>query len=578
MSSKPRALRFLVVSPRAMSLVHAWSALLLLTLGGCAQIVSIKPAQPQFAAAVGLPIESGNLTDTLAVYLNLAYHAGRALDANPRDGAARQRYNFAVARVIATLKKSGVNLVRHSIRVPIAERVYTLSAKAPPGPETDPANYELVPVDTIRVGGTYFRKGARREGVGAPFVAILRGETSKYLPRLGLDRVFSGVTAMIRFEDGRAEIEFLDPLAVERARIFTRRYPLAADFTAPLALFVARERPQRLGLIRLLRPERYTHTTRLMRLQPFDPERIPVIFIHGLQDTSATWMPMITSLLADPKLRRHYQFWVFSYPSGYPYPYSAALLRQELDAVVKAFPEHKPVTLVGHSMGGLIAQLMVTDADGKLWRELFGRPPAQSAGSRQSRQLLERLLIFDARPEVRRVIFISTPHRGSELAGNWLGRLASSLIRMPNTIVKAQAALTSVLALDPARKELAAIPNSIDTLDPDNNFVRAVNELPIARGVRYHSIIGDRGRGDTPQSSDGIVPYWSSHLAGARSELIVPSGHNAHQNPQAIAEVRRILRLDLRFTRQSSVGRESNRSSEQTKSNEEKEKLSSRKN
>jgi len=48
------------------------------------------------------------------------------------------------------------------------------------------------------------------------------------------------------------------------------------------------------------------------------------------------------------------------------------------------------------------------------------------------------------------------------------------------------------------------------------------------RDIPYHSIIGDRGRGDTPNSSDGVVPYWSSHLDGAQSEKIVPSEHGSH--------------------------------------------------
>jgi hypothetical protein len=69
-----------------------------------------------------------------------------------------------------------------------------------------------------------------------------------------------------------------------------------------------------------------------------------------------------------------------------------------------------------------------------------------------------------------------------------------------------------------------------------------VNKLPIASGVPYHSIIGDRGKGDTPKSSDGVVPYWSSHLDGAQSELIVPSDHLALRNTEAIKEVERILR------------------------------------
>jgi len=41
------------------------------------------------------------------------------------------------------------------------------------------------------------------------------------------------------------------------------------------------------------------------------------------------------------------------------------------------------------------------------------------------------------------------------------------------------------------------------------------------------------------------VPYWSSHMDGAKSELIVSSGHAAHQNPKAIEEVHRILKLDV---------------------------------
>ena len=89
------------------------------------------------------------------------------------------------------------------------------------------------------------------------------------------------------------------------------------------------------------------------------------------------------------------------------------------------------------------------------------------------------------------------------------------------------------------------MPNSVDTLEPNDRFVQAVNKLPITPGIPYHSIMGDRGRGDTPNSSDGIVPYWSSHLDGAKSELIVNSDHGAQYNPQAIREVERILKENL---------------------------------
>jgi hypothetical protein len=104
---------------------------------------------------------------------------------------------------------------------------------------------------------------------------------------------------------------------------------------------------------------------------------------------------------------------------------------------------------------------------------------------------------------------------------------------------------TSVLTADEASLQLDRAPNSIDTLSPNNRFVREVNKLPIAPGVTYHSIMGDRGKGDTPESSDGVVPYWSSHLQGAKSNRIVPSGHGAHEHPEGIDEVRRILKARL---------------------------------
>jgi hypothetical protein len=64
-------------------------------------------------------------------------------------------------------------------------------------------------------------------------------------------------------------------------------------------------------------------------------------------------------------------------------------------------------------------------------------------------------------------------------------------------------------------------------------------------GIPYHSIIGDQGIGNGEEGSDGVVEYKSSHLDGAESELIVPTGHGAHLHPLAILELKRILKLHL---------------------------------
>jgi hypothetical protein len=123
-------------------------------------------------------------------------------------------------------------------------------------------------------------------------------------------------------------------------------------------------------------------------------------------------------------------------------------------------------------------------------------------------------------------------------------------VRMPTFLTDARNSVASVMTADAASIHLDRAPNSIDTLNPNNRFVRQVNKLPIAPGIPYHSIMGDRGKGGNkdhtrPVSSDGVVPYWSSHLDGAASEKIVPSNHSAHQHPEGIAEVLRILKLHL---------------------------------
>jgi len=218
------------------------------------------------------------------------------------------------------------------------------------------------------------------------------------------------------------------------------------------------------------------------------------------------------------------------------------LLRRDLDGIKRAFPDHKRVILIGHSMGGMICRLMVTDAGDKIWRGFFGAPPAKTPLAGESRNLLDEALVFNHRPEVKRVIFISTPHRGSKLASGWIGRIGASLVRTPRLFEPVYAAMKPILVADPAARQLNRMANSVDTLEPNDRFVEAVNKIPITPGIPYHSIIGDRGRGDTPNSSDGVVPYWSSHLDGAQSELIVNSDHGAQSNPDAIREVERILK------------------------------------
>jgi pimeloyl-ACP methyl ester carboxylesterase len=525
-----------------------------LVLCGCAHLATVTTTKPHVPTVretdEELAVARQELTtaereqplialgnDLAAAKLSLS-----VLEQLPSDLSAQNIYNFSVARAVENVERANLQPWRQAANVSFNQGSFLLTTPKPVDSEHDPSRYDLLPTDGLKISGRFFKTRSAVGGIGAPLVAVGRGENPQFRQQYKLRRVYAPATAVIQFSGRKADLRFVDPFQAGRVALAKRSFPLAADLSAPIAMLIARERPERLGLARVIDPQRYADTARLTQLQPFDPARTPVIFVHGLQATPASWTPMIDSLRNDPWIREHYQFWVYSYPSGYPYPYSAALFRQDLDKIDRAFPNHKRVVLIGHSMGGMICRLMITDAGEKIWSDFFATSPAKTPLASDTRKVLEESLVFNHRPDVQRVIFISTPHRGSKLASGWIGRIGAALVKTPRLFTSVYSSIKPLLVSDPAVRTLNRMPNSVDTLEPNDRFVQAVNKLPITRGIPYDSIIGDRGRGNTPNSSDGVVPYWSSHLDGAQSELIVDSGHDAQTNPEAIKEVERILK------------------------------------
>jgi pimeloyl-ACP methyl ester carboxylesterase len=482
----------------------------------------------------------------LEAYANAARDSLRELERNPANKEARRCYNFAVAGIFSVLRSAKLDPWTQPLQIGANNELTLAGRKDPAKPEQNPALYDLIPTDQLSYHGAYVKDDVTKEGIGAPLVAVRRLTVEQAAALFTSPAIYYGVTGTVEFEGSHCVLSIHDPLAAETVTVEGHTYPMAANFTASIAMVLAQEKPQKLGLIRLLRPEKYAATARVARMEPYNPNKSVVLFIHGLMDTPASWAPMLNNLRADKDIRANYQFWFYSYPSGYPYPYSALILRQELDAIEKKYPLRKKMLLVGHSMGGCISRTLITDTGTKLWMEGFGKPPEQTEMPAESKRLLEQALIFKHRQEIGRVIFMSAPLRGSDLAKNWMGRIGSMLVKTPLKLLTIGRTIREAATADPAALQLKRLPNSVDTLAPNNRFVMAINKIPITPGIPYHTIVGDRGKGDTPKSSDGVVAYWSSHLDGAASERIVPSNHSSPLNPEAIAEVHRILKLNAR--------------------------------
>jgi pimeloyl-ACP methyl ester carboxylesterase len=288
--------------------------------------------------------------------------------------------------------------------------------------------------------------------------------------------------------------------------------------------------------------------TGLSLLQPYRRGRIPVVFVHGLWSNPWSWSPMVKALEADAGLRDRYQFWTFGYSTGDPIPYSASLLRRDLDEVRRKFdpdgsdPAFDRMVVVGHSMGGLLAKMLVQDSGLRIWQLLTDRPVEELAGDPEDRDLFRRALIFKPRPEVRRAVFIATPHRGSRVDRGGLERLGSRLVRLQEPL---RASYGRLIARNgPAffkERVRQGLPTSIDELEWGSPILTGLSELRLAAEVKAHSIIADRRDPPRAGGGDGLVTYDSAHLDGLTSEFLVSSGHLCQDNPAVIREVRRIL-------------------------------------
>ena len=530
-------------------------------LASCAQMAEVKPkraalqgppgAEPLASAekeiAKALRIEHAEPFHALGNCVEALDIASRELRRNPANATARRDYNFALSRIAEIIRREKIDAWSKPLTLPSEHGDYVLATKPDPRPEWNPARYDFTPADQFDIGGKYVTERTVRDGIGAPIVAAEREPNKNARVDFAPSRLFYSITVLARFEGRRCILWGEDPLAKETVVLDGHTYDLAADFTVPLAVMLQETDPGKIEIPRLLNPEKYAHTAAIERLQPYDPNKTIVLVIHGLMDSQATWTPMINTLRGDPEIRKHYQFWFYSYPSGYPYPYSAAILRHELDAVEKRYPARKPMVVIGHSMGGCISRVLLTDSGDELCLNIFGKPLDQVPLSPHTREYFQDELFFHHRSEIGRVIFISAPLRGSDLAGGWMGRIAGMIIRPARIASEASAEMLHLTAIKEGELKPKRRANSVDTLSTKSRFVNALNTIPITPGIPYDVICGDRGKGGNkdqtkPIMSDGIVPYWSSHMDDAESEHIVSSNHSAHQNPQAIADVLEILK------------------------------------
>lgn len=484
---------------------------------------------------------------------------------------ARKKYNACIRELAAHLKeakrKGGMD-EKKRLSLPF------VIEKSPYARDSNPWFYEAIFMSD-EVDPTFrLRESVTVEGMGIPLAGLApRGGSRPHANVLKDNGNVHTLTAILDFDrmvDGKPTLRTIPRLMNEHIFIGKNkvRQPLAANFSVPIALFWKLSDADGTELLGAFRPKKAINTMGLYFSEPYDPRKIPVVFTHGLMSGPATFANLTNRLLVDPVIRENYQFWFFGYPSGLAWTIPASRQRQALKELMQEYNprgtsrEMNNIVMVGHSMGGLITRFNNSTKPWTLMKGVFELSPETFEGMtlenwkkgmaplHYDEQTLERLqnnFIFSPPQGVTRIVYMATPHRGSTFADNWIGRLGQRLIDLPSDMLEEVTRIATLsrgmFLLNPL--QLKDELTSIRQLSPNSSLVKYMSELRGSPNVPVHSIIGDRGRNDTPNSSDGVVKYHSSHLDWSASEKIVPSGHSVQDDPASAVELRRILREHL---------------------------------
>ena len=403
-----------------------------------------------------------------------------------------------------------------------------------------------------------FARVVAHGGLGVPVVLAqddARRVAQPFHPPRG---EFLPATAVLEFparvpsRPAEARLRFYNPLAVSGVTVGQHPQPLAENLTAALQSSLTDASLDENRPLQTTPSASGENESQLFFLNRYDSTKVPVVFVHGLRSGPVVWKNTVNELLADPELRRRYQPACFIYPSKLPIPASAARLRELLTRSRASLDPHRRdagfghVVLVGHSLGGLLARMQAIDSGTDFWRSFFAVTPRKMARQidPKTHRMVRGALFFQREPDVKTVVFISTPHQGSVVADVGIIRAALRLVLfLPKT---ARQRMQALAALPPAyiHPTLRGFHEwgvgGIENCTTGHPFLLALARHPLA--VPFHSIIATGRAADFRNGGDGIVPYWSAHLEGASSETILPYTHQCIEKPKTVQAVMKILK------------------------------------
>lgn len=410
----------------------------------------------------------------------------------------------------------------------------------------------------------------RQEGIGSEFVLVKKPKTTSFNQNFILDPEtyyqyqtnpnihaarYLSVSATAAPNSGASveeilspqtpmNVELYNPYHSKTAQINSQTYTLTANYSVPYGLWLSDHQLGKAGYFTLLNREENLRMPHVFMLEPYQPNKKIIVMIHGLASSPETWVSLTNNIMGDQKLRDHYQVWQVFYSTNMPIFESRfqinALLKQAFAQVQPNTPSAQDAVLIGHSMGGIISRLLVSDVD--ISTQAIPLMNYEQNTQLQRNPIIRERFVFKPLQPISRVIFIAAPHRGTEYADRWFTNLAKKLVVLPLSFLDD----VNIKIPNSNNSSIGLIKSGPADLSEKSRFMLLTKQILPSKTIPYHSIIGNQSKTTlVEQMSDGIVPYQSSHLEGAVSEKIISGGHSIHESPDAILELRRILRAHL---------------------------------
>ncbi len=403
-------------------------------------------------------------------------------------------------------------------------------------------------------------------GLGVPVVGVIPAKKAadiKGSVPVNARGTVRTLTALMEFPEGKDSkpiLHLISRAVKDHVQVGRMNYQLGGDASASMEVYWNLTGAKEWRFMGLLNPVKLRDVMGLSCMEQYDPKRIPVILTHGLASDPTTFTVLVNSLVNNPDIAKNYQFWFFGYPTGVAWTITSDIYRRSLKEVRdRVDPDKKNknwdrMVVVGHSMGGLIThysqcedswRMLETILTPEAQKKFLGEGHDKDKFENPEAQKMHDMYFFDP-VKAARVVYLATPHRGAPMASYRIVEFFRQLISFPQKLMEETVKIVTlnenVFLLDPA--SLADWYTSVNQLDANSTSIQGLAKMKV-RDVPTHSIIGDRGKGDTPKSSDGIVPYWSSHLPFG-SEDIVPTGHSVQDIPETADVMERILLQHLK--------------------------------